>query len=142
MYHHDNLLNTFAIAASGMKTQGARLRIIMENIANVDTLPTKPNQLPYGRKTITFKNYLDKEKGLSLVKVSKIKQDKSPGHMKLLYKPNHPAANASGYVMAPNVNTIIEMADMQEASRSYQANLSAIQSAKSMYKDTIELMRI
>lgn len=138
----NSFFNSFAVSTSGMKAQSARMRIIMENIANVNTLPTKPGAMPYGRKTITFKNVLDRQSGLNKVEVSKIKQDKDASHMQKLYKPNHPAADKNGYVLAPNVSTIIEVADMQEASRSYQANLNALSSAKSLYKETVGLLNI
>jgi flagellar basal-body rod protein FlgC len=135
----DDLIKTFRISSSGMKAQGTRLRVISENIANADSLPTEPGQEPYRRKLVTFKNELDRRMGLDTVHVDKIRPDKS--EFEKQFNPNHPAADADGYVQVPNVNTLIEMTDMREAQRSYEANLNVIKASKSMLSETIGILR-
>jgi flagellar basal-body rod protein FlgC len=135
----DDLIKTFRISASGMKTQGTRLRVISENLANADSLPRGPGQQPYRRKVVTFKNELDRRTGLNTVRVDKIDSDK--GEFEKRFDPNHPAADPDGYVLVPNVNSLIEMNDMREAQRSYEANLSVIKSSRTMLMSTIEILR-
>ena len=122
-----------------MKVQGTRLRVISENLANADSLPTGPGKSPYRRKNIQFQNVLDRELGLNLVKVKKIGVDKSEFNRR--FDPSHPAADEKGYVQTPNVKTLIEVMDMREAQRSYEANLTAIRTARSMMRQTISLLR-
>ena len=122
-----------------MKVQGTRLRVISENLANADSLPTGPGKSPYRRKNIQFQNVLDRELGLNLVKVKKIGVDKSEFNRR--FEPAHPAADEKGYVQTPNVKTLIEVMDMREAQRSYDANLTAIRTARSMMRRTIDLLR-
>lgn len=122
-----------------MKAQGTRLRVISENIANADSLPTEPGQNPYRRKNITFKNALDRKVGMEMIKVDKIRPDRTEFTRR--FEPGHPAADAQGYVLAPNVNSLIEMMDMREAQRSYEANLSAIRTSRTMMQGTIDILR-
>ncbi len=133
------LYRAFQISAAGMKAQGTRLRVAAENMANADSLPTGPGQEPYRRKILTFKNVMDREAGVDLVKVNKVYTDKSPFGLK--YEPSHPAANAQGYVQTPNVSSMIEMMDLREAQRSYEANLNVIQSSRSMLLQTLDIIR-
>ncbi|MFO1242753.1 MAG: flagellar basal body rod protein FlgC, partial [Rickettsiales bacterium] len=98
-----------------------------------------PGDAPYRRKIVTFKNYLDKETSADLVEVDKIGYDRSNFNKK--YDPNHPAADADGYVETPNVNPIIEMVDMREARRAYEANLNVVEVTKGMLNQTISLLR-
>ena len=135
----DDLLRTLRISASGMKAQGTRLRVISENVANADSLPTQPGGLPYRRKVVTFRNQLDQAIGVNTVRVDRIKTDLSEFQQR--YDPSHPAADANGYVLAPNISTLVEMADMREAQRSYEANLNVIKASKAMLQETIGLMR-
>ncbi|OEJ68704.1 flagellar basal body rod protein FlgC [Magnetovibrio blakemorei] len=135
----DDLLKTLRISAAGMKAQGTRLRVVSENIANADSLPTDPGGLPYRRKIVTFRNELDRTIGADTVRVNRIKTDQSEFEKR--YDPSHPAASADGYVMAPNVNSLVEMMDMREAERSYEANLNVIKSSKTMLQQTIGLLR-
>ena len=120
----DDLLKTFAISGAGMRVQGERLRVISQNIANADSLPQDPNGKPYRRQTVTFRNELDRAIGLDTVRVNKVRPDMSEFGKR--YEPSHPAADADGYVLTPNVNRLVEMTDMREAQRSYEANLSVI----------------
>ena len=135
----DDRLKTFAISGAGMRVQGARLRVISQNIANADSLPQDPNGKPYRRQTITFRNELDRAVGLDTVRVNKVRQDMSEFGRR--YEPSHPAADADGYVLTPNVNRLVEMTDMREAQRSYEANLNVIKSSRSMLMSTIDVLR-
>lgn len=135
-----DIFSAMEVSALGMKAQGTRLRVISENIANADTAPGTPDELPYRRQVITFKNVLDKEIGGQVVRVDKIAPtERNPFIIK--YMPDHPGADAKGYVRMPNVNTMIEAMDMREATRSYEANLSMIEQARAMILRTIDLLR-
>jgi flagellar basal-body rod protein FlgC len=135
-----DIINSISISAMGMRAQGARLRVATENIANADTGPLRPGEDPYRRQIITFKNEMDRAKGLKTVKVEGIREDLSTPFVDQ-YLPGHPAADANGYVKMPNVNTMIEMMDAREAQRSYEANLGMIEQARSMVSRTIDLLR-
>jgi flagellar basal-body rod protein FlgC len=135
----DNLFRSMRISAAGMKAQGTRLRVIAENIANVDSLGQTPDESPYRRKTVTFRNELDRSIGMDTVRVDKIGVDRSDFEKR--YDPNHPAADPDGYVLVPNVNSLVEMMDMREAQRSYEANLSVIKASRKMLNNTIEVLR-
>jgi len=134
-----DLMESLMISAAGMRVQGERLRIISENVANVDSVSEVPGGDPYRRKTITFRNALDRELGVNLVKVKKVGLD--PSEFIKKYDPNNPAADQAGYVKLPNVNSLIEMNDMREAQRSYEANLKVIEVARGMLTRTIDLLR-
>ena len=134
------ILNAMQISAQGMRAQGARIRVTSENMANAQTTGDVPGADPYRRQNITFKNEMDRQAGFRMVQVDDIGEDfKSP--FKLKYEPGHPAADEAGYVKYPNVNTLVEMMDMREAQRSYEANLGMIEQAKSMAMRTIDLLR-
>ncbi len=135
----DDIIKTMRISSAGMQVQGARLRVISENIANADSLPQDANGKPYRRKVITFKNELNRAMGLDMVRVRDIKPDQSDFGKK--FDPNHPAADEDGYVLTPNVNTLVEMSDMREAQRSYEANLQIIKASKAMLNGAIEILR-
>ena|SRR5688572_29513780 len=134
-----DLLNSMHVSASGMKAQSDRLRIVSQNIANAESAGVRPGDTPYRRRTISFKNQLDRELGEQKVTVNQYSTDPSPFQMK--YDPAHPAANEEGYVQMPNVNPIIEMMDMREARRGYEANLNVIESSKSMIQQAISVIR-
>lgn len=136
----DNLNNAMNHSTAGLKTQSARMKVIAENIANAGSTGSTPGAEPYRRKTISFSNELDKQRGVSVVTVDKISRDrKTP--FKARFDPSHPAANEEGYVLLPNVSRSIEKLDMKEAERSYEANLGAIETTKRMYTGTIDLLR-
>jgi len=135
----DELNKTSLIAVSGMKAQSERMRVVSENLANADSLPNAPDQQPYRRKVLTFRNVLDKQVGADMVKVDKIDVDRSEFSKK--YDPKHPAADHDGYVLAPNVNPLIELMDMREAQRSYEANLDVVNASKTMLTRTIDMLR-
>jgi flagellar basal-body rod protein FlgC len=136
----DDLFKSMTISAYGMKAQGERTRVISENIANASTAPLTPEAKPYTRKIITFENDMDRKYDTDLVKVKDISDDKKTDYI-LKYMPDHPGANAAGYVKMPNVNMIVEMNDMREAQRSYEANLGMMEQSKNMSIRTIELLR-
>jgi flagellar basal-body rod protein FlgC len=133
------LSDTLQIAAAGMKAQDDRLRIVAENLANADSTASTPGGKPYQRKTITFQNVLDKQLGFETVKIAKRGTDNSDFQKK--YDPSHPAADEQGYVLYPNVSPIVEMIDMQESRRAYEANLNVVQVSKAMLVQTIDLLR-
>lgn len=135
----DELKSASAIAVSGMNAQARRLRVVAENMANADSLPQSPGAEPYRRKIVTFKSELDKSNGNNLVKVAKVSQDQSDLARK--FDPSHPGADRDGYVLAPNVNPLIELMDMREAQRSYEANMNVINASKSMLSKTIDMLR-
>lgn len=134
-----DLTKSMSISAAGMKAQGTRLRVISENIANAGSTALTPDGDPYRRKLVSFGVTLDRELGVPKVEVAKISRDQSDFNE--IYQPGHPAANETGYVRTSNVNTLVEMADMREAERSYQANLRTLQAARTMLQRTIDLLR-
>ena len=134
----DDIIKTIRISSAGMRVQGTRLRAISQNIANADSLPQRPGENSYRRKLVTFKNELDKSVGVETVHVHRLHKDMSDFNKK--YDPSHPAADKDGYVLTPNVNTMIEMMDMREAQRSYEANLNLIRSSKSMLNSVIDVL--
>lgn len=133
------LFNAMNISAHGMKAQSMRMRVVSENLANSETAPNSPTEEPYRRKTISFKNELDRAQGIDKVNVKRI--DRDPSDFRLKFDPNHPAADARGYVRLPNVNTLIETMDMREAQRSYEANLGSIELSRNMMMKTIDMLR-
>jgi flagellar basal-body rod protein FlgC len=133
-------LNTsLNISASGMTAQTTRLRVIAQNIANQDTTGSSPGADPYRRRTITFESRLDQALGAGTVKVKSI--DKDQAEFPKRYDPANPAADPKGYVKLPNVNSFVELMDMREAERSYGANLSVMQSSRTMMNRTIDLLK-
>ncbi|NQZ14960.1 MAG: flagellar basal body rod protein FlgC [Alphaproteobacteria bacterium] len=136
----DDLYATLTTSAYGMRAQGERTRVISENIANAKTAANSPDEDPYSRKVITFKNELDRTYGQKLVKVEDITDDRRD-EFPLKYMPDHPGADENGYVRMPNVNMLIEVNDMREAQRSYEANLGMIEQTRSMMSRTIDLLR-
>ncbi|MDB5367233.1 MAG: flgC [Rhodospirillales bacterium] len=135
----DELTKTADIAASGMKAQGLRIRVIAENMANAGTTATTANDQPYRRKLVTFKAELDRATGAHKVAVNRVATDKSELPKK--FDPGHPAADANGYVASSNVNSLIEVMDMREAQRSYEANIGVLTTSQGMLSRTIDMLR-
>jgi flagellar basal-body rod protein FlgC len=127
------------ISAAGMQAQNLRLRTIAENLANADTTSTTPGGDPFRRKLVTFKNAFDKALGVQTVKVDRVTTDKSD--FERVYDPQNPGADGTGYVLKPNVNPLIEVMDMRQAQRSYEANLNVIDVARTMATRTIDLLK-
>lgn len=135
----DAIKSAMSSAASGMHAQSVRLRVITENIANAESTGSTPGADPYRRKTVTFGELVDRETGAGLVEVKRIGRD--PSDFKLEYDPNHPAANDAGYVKKPNVSSLIEMGDLREAQRSYDASLKAFETSRNMLGATLDLLK-
>ena len=134
-----DLMKSMLIAASGLKTQGGRMRIIAENMANAGSTAKTPDGDPYRRKIPTFTSELDRANGVERLAMGKIEVDKSEFGER--YEPGHPAANEQGYVKTSNVNTLVESIDMGQARRGYEANLNVINTSRRMLNATIELLR-
>ena len=135
----DPLLSSLKIAASGLQAQSTRMRIVSENIANAQTTGTTPGSDPYQRKMVSFQSELDRVSGAQMVSVDKVDRDDTP--FILESDPGNPAANADGYVKMPNVRMLVEMADMREANRSYEANIQVVKQAREIINMTIDLLR-
>lgn len=135
-----DLLKSMMIAASGLKAQTGRMRVVAENLANSNSLARTPGGDPYQRQIPTMRSQFDRELGAWTVRSAKPVLDRSD--FSLRYIPGHPAADDKGYVRAPNVNTLIETTDMREAQRSYQANLNVITAARRMMQRTMEILRV
>jgi flagellar basal-body rod protein FlgC len=135
----NDMLKSMSVAASGLQAQGTRLRVISENLANAGSTAEVPGGDPYRRKTVTFAAELDKAIGAEEVKVRRVGTDPAP--FREIYEPSHPAADANGHVKLSNVNMLVELADMREAQRSYEANLQMIEQARTMLMRTIDLLR-
>lgn len=136
----DPLFSSLTVSASGMQAYGERIRVISENVANVGTAANTPDGQPYARKLITFSNELDRQLGQRVVKVEDITDDRNTPFPEK-YLPDHPGADERGYVRMPNVNLLVELSDMREAQRSYEANLGMLDQTRGMYSRTIDLLR-
>lgn len=135
----DPLLAPAKIAAFGMNAQVRRLAVISENIANANSTGTTPGADPYRRKTISFTSAIDRASGATIVEVAGYGSDSSP--FRVEQDPGNPAADKNGYVKLPNVNPLLEMADMRQANRTYQANLQVYRQARKLVSMTLDLMR-
>lgn len=135
----DPLSSISRTAASGMRAQSDRLRIVSENVANSSSTAQTPGGDPYQRKMISFENKIDDRTGAAIVTSGEVKLD--PTAFRLRYEPSHPAADQNGYIKLPNVNPLIEMSNMREASRSYEANLSMVENARDMRRQLIDLLK-
>jgi len=127
------------ISAAGMDVQAERLRVVAQNLANQDTTAAMPGADPYRRRTISFEAVMDTTVGGETVKVKDIGTDRTAFPQK--YDPANPAADSQGYVKLPNVNSFMEIMDMREAERSYNANLSVMQASRSMANRTIDILK-
>ena len=135
----DSLEASIKISSSGMQAQSQRLKVISQNIANSNVTGKTPNENPYRRKIIFFKNVYDQKLDTKILKVNSIQEDQSEFTLK--YEPNHPAADNRGMVKYPNVNIIIETVDSKEAQRTFDANVNSLEIAKSNQNKILELMR-
>jgi flagellar basal-body rod protein FlgC len=131
--------NSIEVSASGLRAQALRMRVIAENLANSDSVATTPQGDPYRRRVATFAAEVDRASGATQVSVKAIAADASA--FGRVYQPGNPAADAQGYVAQPNVDPLIEAADMKSAQRSYEANLNAIESARGMTMRTVDLLK-
>jgi flagellar basal-body rod protein FlgC len=134
-----DFIKSIAIAASGLKAQAGRMRIISENIANADSTAQTAGGDPYRRKIPTFTSEVDRALGAQVVGLGPIRADQSAFISK--HMPGHPSADANGYVKYPNVNSLVEMTDMREAQRSYEANVNVIGATRRMIQRTLEILK-
>ncbi len=135
----DPLDASIKIAGSGLEAQSTRLRVVSENMANSQSTGRVPGSNPYRRKTVTFENELDRTTGTNLVKVRDVGVDRTAFRSE--YEPGNPAADKQGMVKMPNVNILMEMADMREANRSYEANLQVVKETRDLYSMTLDLLK-
>jgi flagellar basal-body rod protein FlgC len=135
----DPLQAATRIAGAGLEAQSVRLRVVSENLANAHSTGATPGSDPYRRQTVTFASEFDRMLGAANVTVRSIGPDISD--FTVTRDPGNPAADADGNVKMPNVNMLIEMADMREASRGYEANLQMVKQARSMTTLMLELLR-
>lgn len=135
----DDLRTSSAIASAGMKAQSKRIRVTSENLANANSLSNMPGGEPYRRKLVTFKNLMDQQ--LDAVKPVVRRTDEDMSAFGRKYDPGHPAADENGYVLTPNVNPLVELMDLREAERSYEANMNVIQVSKMLVSKTVDLLR-
>ena len=134
-----DFLKSIAIAASGLRAQAGRMRILSENLANADsTTPTNGTD-PYRRRIPSFRSEVDRALDARVIAMGPIRTDQSDFRLK--HEPGHPAADANGNVRYPNVNPMVEMTDMREAQRSYEANINVISASRRMIQRTIEILR-
>ena len=134
-----DFLKTMSIAASGLRAQAGRMRIISENIANADSTPTAPGANPYRRKVPVFVSEFDRTLDARMVELGRTRTDNSDFRLK--YEPGHPSADRNGNVKYPNVNPLVEMTDMREAQRSYEANVNVISATRRMIQRTLDILK-
>jgi len=134
-----DFIKSIGIAASGLRAQAGRMRVIAENIANADSTASSPGADPYRRKIPTFRAEMDRALEAQVVNVGRVRPDQSEFQLK--YQPGHPAADAAGNVKYPNVNSLVEMTDMKEAQRSYEANINVIGATRRMIQRTLEILK-
>ena len=134
-----DFLKSIAIAASGLRAQAGRMRVIAENVANADSTAQRANGEPYRRKVASFRSEMDRTLEARVVSLGRVQTD--PTDFRVKYEPGHPAADANGNVRYPNVNSLIEMTDMREAQRSYEANINVISATRRMLQRTIEILK-
>ena len=134
-----DFIKSIAIAASGMRAQAGRMRIISENIANADSTASVAGGDPYRRRIVTFASELDRELGARLVTLGRIDPDNSAFNVR--HEPGNPAADTKGDVKYPNVNSLIEMTDLRDAQRSYEANINVITATRRMLQRTLDILK-
>ena len=134
-----DFLKSMQIAASGLRAQTGRMQVIAENVANADSTAQRPGGDPYRRKIPTFRSEVDRALEANTVTMGKVRQD--PTDFRTKYEPGHPAADQSGYVKYPNVNSVIEMNDMREAQRTYEANVNVIGATRRMIQRTLDILK-
>lgn len=134
-----DLMSAMSSAASGLRAQTVRIRVSAENLANANSTGDAPGADPYQRKVPVFKSYLDRETGSERVKVNGTRADTTPFTLK--YDPSHPAADDSGMVKLSNVSSLVEMTDMREAQRAYEANLNVVEASRSMLLAAVDILK-
>ena len=134
-----DFFSALQIAAYGMRAQSGRMRVIAENLANADSVSNSATGEPYRRRIPAMVSQFDRELSANVVEMIEPIADQTEFRMQ--FDPGNPRANAQGYVQMPNVNALVEMMDMRDAQRSYEANIQALEGARSMLVRTIDLLR-
>jgi flagellar basal-body rod protein FlgC len=134
-----DFVKSIAIAASGLRAQAGRIRVISENLANADSTAQGAGGDPFRRKIATFTSQMDRELDARTVALGRVRTD--PSEFVLKHEPGHPAADANGNVKHPNINPLIEMHDMREAQRSYEANINVIGATRRMIQRTLDILK-
>jgi len=134
-----DFVKSIAIAASGLRAQAGRMRVISENIANADSTAQNAGGDPYRRRIPTFRAELDRSLEARVVSLGPVRSD--PSQFQVKFEPGHPAADAAGNVKYPNVNSLVEMTDMRDAQRSYEANVNVIGATRRMIQRTLDILR-
>ncbi len=134
-----DFIKSLQVAATGLRAQMGRMRVISENIANADSVATTAGGDPYRRRIVTFNTVLDRQIGAQVVELGPIQTDNSDFLVK--HEPGNPAANAAGDVKYPNVNTLVEMTDLRDAQRSYEANLNIVTATRKMMQRTLDIIK-
>jgi flagellar basal-body rod protein FlgC len=134
-----DFVRSMGIATSGLRAQAGRMRVISENIANADSTAPTAGGDPYRRKVPTFSTALDRALDAQVVKLGKVAPDQTAFRTK--YEPYNPAADQNGYVKYPNVNSVVEMTDLRDAQRSYEANLNIIGATRRMIQRTLDILK-
>jgi flagellar basal-body rod protein FlgC len=135
----DPLKSIISVAASGMHAQGERLRVVSENVANANSTGATAEDDPYRRKIVSFQELIDRESGASMVEVASIDRDYS--QFGLRFDPSHPAADSEGFVRVSNVSPILEMSNMREAARSYEANMNMFEAGRRMRNQLLDMLK-
>jgi flagellar basal-body rod protein FlgC len=130
---------SMSIATSGLRAQAGRMRVISENIANADSTSSTAGGDPYRRKIPSFTSELNRTLDAKVVALGRIRPDGSAFRVK--HDPGNPAADAAGNVKYPNVNSLVEMTDMRDAQRSYEANLNIISATRRMIQRTLDILK-
>jgi flagellar basal-body rod protein FlgC len=134
-----DFIKSLSVAATGLRAQMGRMRVISENIANADSVAQTAGGDPYRRRIVTFNTVLDRQLGAHVVELGPIQPDSSDFLVK--HEPGNPAANAAGDVKYPNVNTLVEMTDLRDAQRSYEANLNVVTATRKMMQRTVDILK-
>jgi flagellar basal-body rod protein FlgC len=134
-----DFLKSIAIAASGLRAQAGRMRVISENIANADSTASQPGADPFRRRIPTFRSEVDRALDARMVGLGPLRTD--PSEFRLKHEPGHPSADANGHVKYPNVNPLVEMTDLREAQRSYEANINVIGATRRMIQRTLDILK-
>ena len=134
-----DFLKSLAIAASGLRAQAGRMRVLSENIANADSTASQPGGDPYRRRIPSFRSEMDRTLNAQVVALGRVRTD--PTDFRVKYEPGHPAADANGNVKYPNINSLIEMTDLRDAQRSYEANVNVISASRRMIQRTLEILK-
>jgi flagellar basal-body rod protein FlgC len=134
-----DFVKSIAIAASGLRAQAGRMRVISENIANSDSTAQTAGGDPYRRRIPTFRAELDRSLEARVVSLGPVRNDQS--QFQVRFEPGNPAADAAGNVKYPNVNPLVEMTDMRDAQRSYEANVNVVGATRRMIQRTLDILR-